>query len=88
MSAGTEPLMSRFGSLVFLRIVFLRILAKIAGIVPGVVTSCLMVASVLVLSGCAPIKVRLGWKVYLEKTPIASIEASLPKGPGIAPGQK
>ena len=47
-----------------------------------------MVASVLVLSGCAPIKVRLGWKVYLEKTPIASIEASLPKGPGIAPGQK
>jgi hypothetical protein len=40
------------------------------------------------LSGCAPIQVRLGWKVYLNKTPIASIAASLPKGPGIAPGEK
>jgi hypothetical protein len=40
------------------------------------------------LIGCTPIKVKLGMKVYLEKTPIASIEASLPKGPGIAPGQK
>ena len=42
----------------------------------------------LVLSGCARIQVRLGWKVYLDKTPIASIAASLPKGPGIAPGEK
>jgi len=33
-------------------------------------------------------KVRLGWKVYLAKTPVASIEASLPNNPGIAPGQK
>jgi len=30
----------------------------------------------------------MGWKVYLDKTPIASIQASLPKGPGIAPGEK
>jgi hypothetical protein len=42
----------------------------------------------LALSGCTPIKVKLGMKVYLAKTPITSIEASLPKGPGIAPGEK
>ncbi len=40
------------------------------------------------LSACTPIKVRLGMKVYLDKTPITSIAASLPKGPGIAPGEK
>lgn len=33
-------------------------------------------------------KVRLGMKVYLEKIPITSIAASLPNGPGIAPGEK
>ncbi|HKT86985.1 MAG TPA: hypothetical protein VJQ59_01020 [Candidatus Sulfotelmatobacter sp.] len=27
-------------------------------------------------------------KVYLDRTPVNSIQASLPKGPGIAPGQK
>jgi len=45
-------------------------------------------ACLLALSGCTSMKVRLGWKVYLDKTPIASIEASLPKGPGMAPGAK
>jgi hypothetical protein len=45
-------------------------------------------ASLLALIGCTPLKVRLGWKVYLDKTPVASIAASLPKGPGIAPGEK
>jgi hypothetical protein len=48
----------------------------------------LALASLLALSGCTPIQVRLGWKVYLDKTPIASMQASLPKGPGIAPGEK
>lgn len=33
-------------------------------------------------------KVRMGWKVYLAQTPVASIEASLPNNPGIAPGEK
>jgi hypothetical protein len=42
----------------------------------------------LALSACTPIKVRLGMKVYLDKTPITSIAASLPKGSGIAPGEK
>jgi hypothetical protein len=46
------------------------------------------VATLFALSACTPVKVKLGMKVYLEKTPIASIAVSLPKGPGIAPGQK
>jgi hypothetical protein len=50
--------------------------------------SCLAAASLLALSGCASVQVRLGMKVYLNKIPVASIKASLPKGPGIAPGQK
>jgi len=50
--------------------------------------ACLGLASLLALSGCTAVKVKLGMKVYLEKTPIVSIAASLPKGPGIAPGEK
>lgn len=45
-------------------------------------------ASVLILTSCTSMKVKLGWKVYLAQTPVASIEAKLLKGPGIAPGQK
>jgi hypothetical protein len=48
----------------------------------------LAVVLLLVLSGCTPVKVRLGMKVYLAKIPIASIEASQAKGTGIVPGQK
>jgi hypothetical protein len=47
-----------------------------------------LAASLLGASGCTPMKVKLGWKVYLDQTPISSIQASLPKGPGIAPGEK
>ena len=50
--------------------------------------ACLGLTSLLVLSGCTPIKVKLGMKVYLDKTPITSIAASLPNSPGIAPGEK
>jgi hypothetical protein len=60
----------------FTSLAFLRILGIVG------------MASLLALSGCTPLKVRLGWKVYLDKTPVASIAASLPKGPGIAPGEK
>ena len=42
----------------------------------------------LVFTGCASVQVKMGWKVYLDRTPVKSIEASLPQGPGIAPGQK
>ncbi len=42
----------------------------------------------LALSGCASVQVHLGMKVYLDKTPVASMKVSLPKGPSIGPGQK
>ena len=50
--------------------------------------ACLGIACLLSLSGCTPIKVRLGMKVYLDQTPVTSIAASLPNGSGIAPGEK
>jgi hypothetical protein len=50
--------------------------------------ACLAVASLFALSGCTAMKVKIGWKIYLDKTPISSIQASLPRGPGIAPGEK
>lgn len=49
----------------------------------------IVVASFLaILTGCTSIQVKMGWKVYLVRTPVKSIEASLPKGPAIDPGQK
>jgi hypothetical protein len=45
-------------------------------------------AVLLAGSACAPLQVRLGRKVYLDQTPIAFMAASLPRGPGIAPGEK
>lgn len=48
----------------------------------------LAVASLLGLSGCTAIKVKLGMRVYLAKTLVASMQVSVPKGPAIAPGEK
>jgi hypothetical protein len=45
-------------------------------------------AGLLAASACAPLQVRLGRKVYLDQTPVVSMAASLPGGPGIAPGEK
>jgi hypothetical protein len=45
-------------------------------------------AAMVVLTGCAAAKVKLGWRVYLEKIPITSIAVSQPKRTGIAPGEK
>lgn len=51
--------------------------------------ACLTLASLLLaLSGCASVQVHLGMKVYLDKTPIASMKVNLPKGPEIGPGEK
>jgi hypothetical protein len=50
--------------------------------------ACLRMASLLGLTGCAAMQVKMGMKIYLAKTPVASIEASQPQGSGIAPGQK
>src|ERR1035441_8668352 len=48
----------------------------------------LTLAFVLALCGCSAIQVKLGMKVYVAKLPIATMQASLPKDPGIAPGEK
>jgi hypothetical protein len=45
-------------------------------------------AALLTLSACSSLKVGLGMRVDLTKIPVASMEANLPKGPAIAPGQK
>jgi hypothetical protein len=50
--------------------------------------ACLAMASLLALSGCTAMKVKLGMRVYLAKTPVSSMQASLPRGPAIAPGEK
>jgi hypothetical protein len=49
---------------------------------------CLVAISLLVLNGCTAVKVKLGMKIYLAKTAVASMQASLPKSSAIAPGQK
>lgn len=49
--------------------------------------ACFAFASLLTLSACSSLKVGLGMRVDLTKVPVASMEASLPKGPAIAPGQ-
>jgi hypothetical protein len=40
------------------------------------------------LSGCSRLQVGLGLRVPLAKIPVTSMEASLPKDPGVAPGEK
>ena len=48
----------------------------------------LNMASLLAVSGCTSMKVKMGGKVYLDKTPITSLAVTLPQGPAIAPGEK
>jgi hypothetical protein len=43
---------------------------------------------VVAQGGCSSMKVKMGWRVDLNKTPVSSIQASLPKGPAIAPGER
>lgn len=43
---------------------------------------------VVVQCGCSSMKVKMGWRVDLNQTHVSSIQASLPKGPAIAPGEK
>jgi hypothetical protein len=44
--------------------------------------------SLLAMGGCSSIKVHLGLRVSLAKIPLASMQVSLPKDPGVAPGEK
>jgi hypothetical protein len=55
---------------------------------PTKLAACLTLASLLVLSGCAAVKVKLGMRIYLAKTTVTSMQVTLPKGPAIAPGEK
>ena len=50
--------------------------------------ACLAVLSLLALSGCGAVKVKLGMRVYLAKVQVTAMAASLPNGPAIAPGEK
>jgi hypothetical protein len=59
-----------------------------SGVIPLSQTRCLTVAWLLALSGCPSVKVKLGMRVYLANTPVSSMQASLPNGPAIAPGEK
>ncbi len=56
--------------------------------VRAISTRIVALTSLLALSGCAAIQVKMGMKVYLDRTPVASMQATLPKGPGIGPGEK
>jgi hypothetical protein len=49
---------------------------------------CLGLAAIPAMCGCTAVKVKLGMRVYLAQTPVASMQVSLPKGPAIAPGEK
>jgi len=41
-------------------------------------STCALILCLLALTGCASVQVKMGWKVYLDRTPVKSIEASLP----------
>ena len=49
---------------------------------------CLTLGSTLLITGCSSIKIKLGMRVDLTKLPVTTMEASLPKGAAIAPGEK
>jgi len=44
-------------------------------------------AAAIGLTGCTAIKVKLGMRVHLAKLPVTTIEANLPNGPAVAPGE-
>ena len=44
-------------------------------------------AAVVGMTGCTAVRVTLGMRVHLNKLPVTTIEASMPKGPAIAPGE-
>jgi hypothetical protein len=48
----------------------------------------LALAALFGLCGCSSVKVHLGMTVRLAKIPVTTIEASMPNGAAIAPGEK
>jgi hypothetical protein len=55
---------------------------------PRLSTLCIATLFLFVFTGCTSMQVKFGWKVYLERTPITSMDAKLEEGPAIGPGQK
>jgi hypothetical protein len=51
-------------------------------------TLCIATLFLFALTGCTSVQVKFGWKVYLDRTPVTSMDAKLEKGPSIGPGQK
>lgn len=49
---------------------------------------CLGLVSLIALAGCSSIKVKLGMRISLAKTPVSSMEVSQYMHPGIGPGEK
>jgi hypothetical protein len=52
------------------------------------IVACLGLASLILLCGCSRLRVKLGLRVDLTQIPVTSMEASLPSGSAIAPGEK
>lgn len=42
----------------------------------------------LALTGCSTIRVKLGLRIDIAKLPVSSMDVTLPKNPGIAPGER
>ena len=53
----------------------------------GVSIGALGFAAVMGMTGCTAIRVTLGMRVHLAKMPVTTMEASLPNGPAVVPGQ-
>jgi hypothetical protein len=44
--------------------------------------------SLMTLTGCSTIRVKLGLRVAIAKLPVSSMDVTMPQNPGIAPGEK
>jgi hypothetical protein len=49
--------------------------------------SAIGLTAAVMLTGCTAVKVKLGMRVRLDKLPVTTMEASLPMGPAMAPGE-
>jgi hypothetical protein len=56
--------------------------------IPKLVAISAVCASLMTLAACTTARLKLGTRIRIEQAPIASMQASLPKGPAISPGQK
>jgi hypothetical protein len=51
------------------------------------IKSALLSSALVLMCGCSTIQVWIGTRVRLEKTPVVSLQASLPQGPAMFPGE-